>query len=124
MKILVTTHHLATFAGSEIYTFELAKGLVAAGHQVTVYSRYVDAFEPLFEQENIRLVMDLATLSGEQFDVAHVQHNINALEVRHVFPELPIFYLSHSATTFLEHAPLLDVNISLYGAVSDRVKNH
>jgi hypothetical protein len=123
MRILITTHQLANFAGSELYTFALAKGLISAGHKVTVYSRYVDEFEPLFALEGISLVMDLEKIKNKKFDVAHVQHNINALEVRSIFPNSPIFFLSHGATTFLENAPLIDINISLYGAVSQLVKN-
>lgn len=122
MRILITTHQLAAFAGSEIYTFELAKGLKRAGHTVTVYSRYVDAFEYLFQAEGIELVSDLSLLADRQFDVAHVQHNINAMEVRLAFPRLPIFFLSHSDKTFLERIPSIDVNITLFGAVSQRVK--
>ncbi len=122
MRILITTHQLAAFAGSEIYTFELAKGLKRAGHSVTVYSRYVDAFEHLFKSEKIELVSDLTSLADRQFDVAHVQHNINAMEVRLQFPKLPIFFLSHSDKTFLERVPGIDINITLFGAVSHRVK--
>ena len=122
MNILITTHQLANFAGSELYTFQLAKGLSEAGHRVTVYSRYVDVFESLFALEKIHLVMDLNEVKKKHFDVAHVQHNITALEVRQLFPEVPIFFLSHSGVAFLEHVPLIDVNISLYGAVSEYVK--
>lgn len=122
MKILITTHQLANFAGSELYTFALAKGLRNAGHQVTVYSRYVDAFVPLFELEGITLVTNLETLKKQKFDVAHVQHNINALEVRQIFPNLPIFFLSHSVTAFLESVPAIDINIALYGAVSEKIR--
>lgn len=121
MNILLTTHQMADFAGSEIYTFELAKGLTRAGHTVVVYSRYVHKFEYLFAREAIELVTDLASVSDRHFDVAHVHHHINALEVRLYFPELPIFFLSHGATTFLEKPPGIDINITQYGAVSELV---
>ena len=122
MNILLTTHQLADFAGSEIYTFELAKGLTLAGHKVTVYSRYIDKFEKLFADAGIPLVTDLQRIQHKHFDVAHVHHHINALEVRLAFPSLPIFFLSHGAKTFLEQPPAIDINIAHYGAVSRRVQ--
>lgn len=121
MNILLTTHQMAAYEGSEIYTFELAKGLKQAGHTVVVYSRYIDIFEYPFARMGIELVTDLKNLTDRSFDVAHVHHNINALEVRHHFPKLPIFFLSHGAATFLETPPGVDINITQYGAISERV---
>ncbi len=123
MNILLTNHQLADFAGSEMYTFELAKGLKKAGHSVIVYSRYVDKFLPLFEQEDIRLVTNLSSIAYLHFDVAHVHHNINAIEIRQHFPQLPIFFMAHGTTTFLEFPPQVEINVSQYAAVSERVKN-
>lgn len=121
MKILITTHQMADFAGSEIYTYELARALKAAGHTVTVYSRYIGSFEFLLAQAGIELVSNLKELADRTFDIAHVHHHINALEVRLHFPKLPIFFLSHGAKTFLENPPPIAINITRYGAVSDLV---
>lgn len=123
MKILLTTHQLTDFAGTEIYTFELAKALTQLGHQITIYSKYLDVWAPIFTHHGLRFVTNLADLADEEFDVAHVQHNINALEIRHQFPKLPIFYLAHgTSATFLETPPQIDLNITSYGAVSKLVK--
>ncbi len=122
MNILLTNHQLADFAGSEMYTFELAKGLKNAGHSVTVYSRYIDKFQSLFETENIQLVSDLDTIQNQHFDIAHVHHNINALEVRKHFPTLPMFFMAHGSKAFLEFPPQVDINVTQYAAVSERVK--
>lgn len=122
MRILLTNHQLAHYAGSELYTLELAKALTRAGHHVVVYSRYIDKLEDDFREAGIELVSSLDQVSRRRFDIAHVHHHINALEVRLAFPQLPIFYLSHGARAFLEHVPAVDVNITKYGAISPRVR--
>jgi hypothetical protein len=122
MKVLLTNHHLEHFAGSEIFTFELAKGLQRSGHMVVVYSKYIEGFRALLSQEGITVCNDLKQLATQEFDVAHVHHHINALEVRQAFPNLPIFFLSHGAASFLENPPSLDINISQFGAISRHVK--
>ncbi|MDP3830647.1 MAG: glycosyltransferase, partial [Ignavibacteriaceae bacterium] len=59
-----------------------------------------------------------------EFDLAHVHHNINAIEVRNQFPKLPIVYVSHGVLPFLEQPPLVDLGISKYIAVSEEVYNN
>jgi len=122
MKILIVNHHLVNFAGTEVFTLELAKGLKRRGHKVVIYSKFIDKLAPFFDREDIKFTNNLSLLK-EEFDIAHVHHNISAIEVRNAFPHLPIFYLSHGTINFLEQPPQIDVNISRYGAVSPYIKN-
>ncbi len=124
LNILLTNHHLLDFTGSEVFTFTIADFLKRNGHKVTIYSNYIDRIRKYFDLRGIPITNNLATLKGSHFDVAHVHHNINALEVRYFFPRLPIVFLSHGVLPFLEQPPQIDIRISKFLAVSEEVKNN
>ncbi len=124
LKILVTNHHLLDFRGSELFTLNLAQYLTSQGHNVVVYTKYIEDFRQVFERIGVQVVTDLMAIKDEQFDVAHVHHNILALDVRYYFPKLPIIFLSHGIIPFLEQPPVLDIGISKYLAVSEEVKEN
>jgi ubiquinone/menaquinone biosynthesis C-methylase UbiE len=124
LSILLTNHHLLDFTGSEVFTFTVADFLKKNGHDVVVYSKYIDRIRKYFNARNIPIVDDLSQLKRRHFDVAHVHHNINALEVRHFFPGVPIVFLSHGVLPFLEQPPLVDIHISKFLAVSEEVQNN
>jgi glycosyltransferase involved in cell wall biosynthesis len=121
LRILLTNHHLISYQGSENFTFTIADFLTRNGHQVTVYSAYVDQLRNDFENLGITIVSDLKLLKEQSFDLAHVHHHINAYEIRYYFPHLPIVLLCHGVP-FLEHPPALDLKISQYLATSERVR--
>ncbi len=122
LTILITNHHLINYTGSEVYTFYLAKKLKEKGHNPIVYSSYICNIDKDFENENIPITNSLESLKNISFDVAHVHHSINAIEVRNVFPDLPIVFVSHGVLPFLEHPPVTNVCISRYIAVSEEVR--
>lgn len=124
LKILLTNHHLIDMTGSEVYSYTLAEQLAKKGNDVVVYSRYVDKTKILFDNIGIRVVENIDEIVNDKFDIAHVHHNINAMEVRNKFPELPIVFLSHGILPFLEQAPVIDPHISKYFAVSEEVKGN
>lgn len=123
-NILLTNHHLLDLTGSEIYTFTLAEQLSKNGHSVTIYSKYVDKTKLLFDNIGLRIVENLDEIKNIRFDIAHVHHNINAMEVRNTFPNLPIVFLAHGVLPFLEQAPSVDLNISKFLAVSEEIKDN
>lgn len=123
MKILLTNHQLRHYAGTEVFTYTLAKALKERSHEVWVYSAYIGNIGHLFDRINIPLISDLQKLK-EKFDIAHVHHNINAYEVRHYFPTLPIIFMSHGTLPFLEKPPFIDLGISKYLAVSEVVRDN
>jgi tetratricopeptide (TPR) repeat protein len=124
LKILIGTHHLIDLTGSEIYTFTLAEQLVKAGHDVKVYSKYIDKMRDQFEAINVELFDDIEKLREFEFDVAHVHHNITAFEVRSAFPELPIIMLSQGVLPFLEQPPNMELGISKFLGISLEVINN
>lgn len=110
-------------AGTEIFTLELARELVKQGHKVTLYSCF---FSKYFQNQLTSLAIPIAnnleSISKEKFSLAHVHHNINAVEIRYYFPKLPIVFLSHGIISFLDQPPLLDLKISQYMAISEEVR--
>ena len=124
LKILISTHHLLDYTGSEIYTVTLAEHLKLNGCDVTVYSKYTDRTAEEFKKLDIPVFDNLDAIKNNKYDAAHVHHNINAAEVRYYFPKLPIVFLSHGVLPFLEQPSEIELNISKYLAVSDEVKQN
>ena len=85
MKILVANHHLVNFGGTEIFNLELAKGLKRRGHEVVVYSKFINKLATFLEREELPFVSDLSLIKKRVFDIAHVHHNISAIEIRDVY---------------------------------------
>jgi GT2 family glycosyltransferase/MoaA/NifB/PqqE/SkfB family radical SAM enzyme/Flp pilus assembly protein TadD/glycosyltransferase involved in cell wall biosynthesis len=122
MNVLLTNHHLTDFTGSEVFTFTIADFLKRKGHRVTVLSKYVDnSLRRYFDRIGVAIVHDISALSGETFDVAHIHHNVMAMEVRRHFTDLPLVFLSHGVIPFLEQNPPIDIGVSLHLAVSEEV---
>lgn len=124
LKILLSTHHLNGYTGSEIFAKTLAAGLQEFGHDVTVYSKYLGLISSEFRQKSIKLIDSLESIKKKKFDIAQVSHNINAIEIRNYFPNLPIVFLSQGIIPFLEQPPDFDIGISKYLAISEEVKNN
>lgn len=124
LNILITNHHFLEYQGTELFTLNLIETLTSLGHKVTLYTKYVDKFREILEKKNIKVVTDLELIKEENFDIAHVHHNVLALEVRYYFPQLPIVFMSHGVIPFLEQPPILQIGINKYIAVSEEVKNN
>lgn len=124
MRILIATHHLLGYSGSELYTLWLAKSVKQAGHDVYVYSPYIDKLANDFLQADIPLTAHLEAFSHEKFDVAHVHHNIIAQEVRLQFPELPIVMQIHGSGPLLEQLPQENIFPSFLLCVCESVREH
>lgn len=122
MKILVTNHHLYQYTGTEVSTLTLSKYLKKRGHSVILYSKYLASeLVSSLEEHGIKVTDDLSSLNNEKFDIAHVQHNICAYEVRHYFPDLPMVMWIHGKLPFLEQVPALDLNISYYLTINQNI---
>lgn len=124
LNILIATHHLNGYTGSEILTKTLAVALRRNGHKVTVYSKYIDKIRTEFERFGIKLTDDLASIKNEKFDIAHVHHNINAIEIRYYFPTLHIVFYSQGVLPFLEQPPIIDLGIKKYLALSEEIRDN
>jgi len=122
LKILLTNHQLLDYSGSEIYTFTLADLLRRKGHEVVVYTKYFDKINHLFESIPVKITTNIAEINDEKFDIAHVHHNLMAIDIRYHFPNLPMVFLSHGIIPFLEQPPVIDTNINRFLSVSEEVQ--
>jgi len=124
LKILITNHHYLEFQGSELFTLNLIEYLISEGHSVILYTKYIGKLKIILDRINVKVVNDLEIIKDENFDIAHIHHNILAIEVRYYFPNLPIVFMSHGVIPFLEQPPRINLGIENYLAVSDEVKEN
>lgn len=124
MKILIATHHLDEYAGSEIFTFNIAKELKKKGNDVSIYSPILGRMSKIVKENNIKVTNNILDYKKEKFDIIHAQHNITAIIVRSVFPEIPMIYFVHGILPELEQPPSVRLGISKYLVVSEEIKNH
>jgi len=122
LSLLLTTNHLLGWTGSETLLLTLIEGLLQAGCAIAVYARHwnqewVDAyFDPC-----VQLTDDLKTFRNISFDMAHVQHNACLIDVRSIFPTLPLLFSSLGVKPFLEQPVPFDLCVSRFLAISEEV---
>lgn len=123
MKILMTNHQLMGYAGTEVFTYTVAKLLIQKGHEVTVYSPFLGETSKLFGEIGVR-VFDTTADLPDDFDLAHIHHNVTAYEIRQRYPNLPIIYVVHGIKHPLEHLPATDLAVSFWLSTSNGIYNH
>ena len=123
MKILLSNHQLIRYRGTEVFTYTLAQALKRKGHEVVVYSPYIGKLHTLFNSIQVPLVDNVKQLDRD-FEIAHINHNITAFEIREAFPNLPIIFQSHGVLPTLEFPPFVDLNFSKFLAVSEEVRTN
>jgi hypothetical protein len=122
-SVLLATNRLIGWTGSETLFLALVNGLYDKGVGLTVYARHLDRDWAAGQlKAGIRLVDDLDEILALSFNLAHVQHSSCLVDIRNVFPSLPILYSSLGVIPFLEHPPPFDVAISRYLAISEETQ--
>jgi len=101
LKILLSCLNFKTFTGSEVYVYELAKGLVKMGHDVTVLSEIQDI----------------------NYDIIHVQHEPVTNMVLQLYPNIEKIATIHSEVIDLEK-PVKHESIKRYIAIRPEIKEH
>lgn len=124
MKVLLTHLRLDWPAGSETYTYTLAKGLRAAGHDVTVVTPIAGEVARHIRAAGTPVLEDLADVADRSFDVIHGQHNVLALAARAHFPAVPLIFHLHGTVPDPDQPPSVDANIQTHVAVSELVRDH
>ena len=97
MRILIANVTLATRTGTETATRDLAVGLLAAGHEPTVYSRSLGDIANEIRALGIRVVSDLSSLP-EAPDIIHGNHHVETMEALLHFPGTPGVFVCHDRT--------------------------
>jgi hypothetical protein len=94
LRVLITNHMLAGRSGTELYVFDLAKGLLARGHTPIVFSPRLGPLAKALALATVAVVDDLSRLAAPP-DVIHGQHTLEtAIALLH-FPRTPALYVCH-----------------------------
>ncbi len=115
MKVLFTNNTLRWRAGSELYTLDLARRLLARGHRPIAFSTSLGPVAEELRRATIPVVDDLAKLS-EPPDIIHAQHHFEAMIALLHFPGVPALFVCHGWLPW-EETPLLFPRIVRYVAV-------
>jgi hypothetical protein len=94
LTILITNHSLRERTGTEMYSFELARGLLAAGHSPVLYSPRSGALAEQIRLETVPVVDDLEKLNSPP-DIIHGQHADETATALLRFPSTPAIYVCH-----------------------------
>jgi len=117
MKILLGCLNANGLGGSELYHYELARELDAAGHDVTLFTlRQIDWMdETRLKLQHVRQ-LDLTNLdTSEKYDIIVAsQPQVNLFMLEH-FKDTPIISIIHSEIR--SEDPVLDPRISHYIAI-------
>ncbi len=151
IKVLLSSLFFKTFTGSEMYVYELARGLKKLNCDVTVLSDIDGPLSKLANQQGIKTlpfsnppgykmgdgkwgmntpqgVMTsqpnmLYKISDVNFDIMHVQHNPISQRVCDMYPNVPKISTIHSEVIELEN-PYTHESIQKYICIRPEIQNH
>ena len=151
LKVLLSCLNFKTFTGSEVYVYELAKGLVKMGHDVTVLSEIggpltdkakkigikVKPFSepPGFKMGNGKWSVStpngvevskegmLYKIQDVNYDIIHVQHEPVTNMILQLYPNIEKIATIHSEVIDLEK-PVKHESIKRYIAIRPEIKEH
>ncbi len=123
LQVLITNLSLSGRTGTETYTRDLALGLLALGHEPSVYSPRVGKLAE--ELQRAGLPVSDNPLSLPKPDIIHGHHSIPTALAILRFPQTPAIFVCHDAKAWHDEAPRLSA-IQSYVAVDflcrDRLK--
>jgi hypothetical protein len=151
LNILISCLFFKTFTGSEIYVYELAKGLIKQGHNVSVLSEIGGPLTDMAKKIGIKTfslkeppgykmgdgVWGINTPHGFQisqenmlykindvnFDIIHVQHEPVTNMILQLYPDIEKISTIHSEVIDLEK-PVKHDSIKKYIAIRPEIKEH
>lgn len=104
LKVLITNHSLRERTGTEMYAFELARGLLMSGHSPVLYSPRPGPLAELIRKETVPVVEDLDRL-GSPPDIIHGQHTDETVTALLRFPNTPALYVCHDWYNSIDTPP-------------------
>lgn len=123
-KILIGCLLFRDFTGSEMYVFELAKGLLAQNYDVSIVSPNIGGqLTDIAIKKGIK-VYNLKNINqNEKFDLIHCQHTPITQELIKLFPITKKICTIHSEVNSLEN-PIQHFSIFKYIAIRPEIKKH
>jgi glycosyltransferase involved in cell wall biosynthesis len=123
MKILITALSFQNLTGSEIYTFELAKGLSNLGFDITILSYQIN--NPILEMSNDLPNINYLNYNRDNdysgYDLIILQHGVMFKKILSL--DTPTINIIHSEIINLEE-PIINSNIKYYVAIRPEIKKH
>lgn len=151
LNILLSCLSFKTFTGSEVYVYELAKGLTKKGHNVTVLSEIGGPLTDMAKRNGIKVFSFseppgfkrgdgiwmsqtpngpeksqenmLYKISEPNFDLIHVQHEPVTNLILQLYPKEEKVTTIHSEVIDLEK-PVLNDTIKKYICIRPEIKEH
>jgi glycosyltransferase involved in cell wall biosynthesis len=123
-KILIGCLFFKEFTGSELYVYELSKGLINLNYDVSIVSPNIGG--PLTD---IATNMGIKVYSfnnpplNEKFDLIHAQHTPVVEALVNAFPNIPKICTIHSEIISLEN-PVIHSSILKYIAIRPEIKKY
>lgn len=151
MKVLISCLSFKNLTGSELYVYELAKGLIALDCDVTILSQIGQPLQGMAEKLNIKC-LPLSDAPGYKlgdgvwgfngqngfekskpnayykekevhFDIIHTQHKPISQLVCNLYPNVPKIYTIHSEIIDLEE-PIEHSSVKKYIAIRPTIKDY
>jgi len=151
LKILIGCLSFANFTGSELYVFELAKGLIKMGFDVYICSNIGNPLASMARKLGIKLFSlqeppdfklgdgkwvlkaaggdvtsqpnTLYKLSDTKFDIIHLNHKPVTEHLLRLYPNVPVICSIHSEVISLEE-PVISDSIKKYIAIRPEIKEY
>lgn len=151
LKVLIGCLNFNGYTGSELYVYELAKGLVKDGCDVSICSNIGNPLNIIAKQLGIKTYTlqeppgfklgdgkwKLKTVNGEvdsqpntlyqvnkmDFDIIHLNHKPVTEHLARLYPSTPIICSIHSEIISLEE-PVISPEIKKYIAIRPEIKKH
>jgi len=107
VRILFTNTTLAHRTGSELYVLEVARALLARGHQPIAWSPVLGPLAAEIRAAGVPVVEDLAALAeiGGPPDLIHGQHHLETMTALLHFPGTPGIFVCHGGLPWEEAPP-------------------
>lgn len=123
LNILIGCLLFREYTGSEMYVFELSKGLLKLGHKVSIISPNLG--EPLIsEGKKIGIqIYNFDNAPKEKFDLIHSQHQPVVSKLIELYPKTPVVCTIHSEVISIEN-PIVHPNIKKYIAIRPEIKKY
>ena len=151
IKVLLSSLFFKTFTGSEMYVYELARGLKSLNCDVTVLSDIEGPLSKIANQQGIKTLSfsnppgyklgdgkwglntpqgvvtsqpnTMYKMSDVHFDIAHVQHNPISKQICEMYPNIPKISTIHSEVIELEN-PYIHNSIKKYICIRPEIQKH
>ena len=123
-RILIGCLLFREFTGSEMYVYELAKGLLKENYEVSIVSPNIGGrLTDIAISEGIKVYNFTTLPKNHQFDLIHCQHVPVTQQLIKLYPTTKKICTIHSEVNQLEN-PVQHSTIFNYIAIRPEIKNH